>query len=326
MRFRFLLAAVALALVVPASWAGPLDVRQISADARWVAHLDVDALRTTQAAEQYLKPLLAKERAQAGLQKLREAGGFDLAADLHGVTLYGTRFEPRRGVVIFHADAVETRLVAFLETQPDYKTTEYGRHAVHSWTDRHSGSHTVIGCLYRPGKSSDESVQEPLLVLIAHNPSDMRRAIDVVDGKAASLDGDDSPLVAGAEQRASKKPVVVMLGAGGLAEAALPLKSPVLRQCDMLNVVLGETDGEAFLACRLAAKSDEGAKNIEQVVQGLLAMGRLAGDANENLKKVLETVELSLDGKTVELRWHGQAADVVHAARTQWALRHGGGR
>jgi hypothetical protein len=292
-----------------------------------VAHLDADALWAARAAEQLLKPLLDLEHVRHERKKFHDAAGFDMIDDVHAVTLYGDQFTPGQGVVIIHADVDEPPIAKLLAGQPDYKESEYAGRKVYSWTDRHHGGpHALIGCVYpRPRSSSASPVQSDVaargresLLLISHRRADLEKALDVLDGKTPCL-ADDDPLLAGENQgTASVQKAVVTIGARGLAEATLPLKSPVVRQCEILNLAVGEDSAEAHVAGRLVAKNNESAADIERVLQGVLAMGRLAGDSDKDLQKVMKTAGVSLEGKTVTFHWHGQAVDVVRAAQEQW--------
>ena len=310
MRARLLAAAIVLA-TAPSLGAGTFDPRQVAADAQWVVHVDVDLLRASQAAERFIGPWLASERVQRELAKLRQAIGTDPTRDLHAVTFCGDRLRPNRGAMIVHADVQPGPLVAFLATQPDYRTGNHRTHTIYTWTGRRRGhEHTVNACLF------DSS-----LVVSARERGDLEKALDVLDGKAANLAGSGSPLLAEAPAAA-----VVQIRAHRLAEASLPFKSPLVHQTELLNIDLGEDHGEAFFHGRVVARSEQSAADIRRVVEGLIAMFRLVHDSDKDAKTVLAAVELNVEQRTVEVRWRGQVEDLIRIIRTQWVNKHGGNR
>jgi hypothetical protein len=58
----------------------------------------------------------------------------------------------------------------------------------------------------------------------------------------------------------------------GLADADLPIRSPLIKQSKSLGLVLGENAGESFALAQLRARSDEVAEQIVKVLEGFYAM------------------------------------------------------
>ena len=92
---RLLKIASGLALVLglaAAANAAPLDPKQVPAEAKWLMHVDVDAMRqATVVQKAWKKGLEMHKEAQQHLDKLKTAIGMDICKDLHGVTAYGRR-------------------------------------------------------------------------------------------------------------------------------------------------------------------------------------------------------------------------------------------
>src|SRR4030042_680871 len=112
---RALLLTVALVLgfgsVGPAE---PLDRRQVSADAKWFAHIDVDAAKAAKVAQRIYDDWLSNEEAKRALQAVRAAIGINLLEDLQSVTFFGTRFVPESSVVIVRAKVDRELLLRLL--------------------------------------------------------------------------------------------------------------------------------------------------------------------------------------------------------------------
>ncbi|NLE37323.1 MAG: hypothetical protein GX621_04795 [Pirellulaceae bacterium] len=321
MRQCVLFLATVSCLVVSAR-ADQFDPRHVAADTQWVAHLDIDALRSTQAAEQFLKPLLASDRAQRELKNIREAIGVDLTEDLHGATVYGSSFEPRRGIVVARVNLIESVFLGFLAKQPDHRTAKYRNHELHSWTDPHHKG-TLFACVCKPPNDATATSGQILsLAVVAHHQADMHKALDVLDGESPNLAESETPLAAEIRAATGADKPVATIGVRGLGKADLPLKSPIVRQCETLAVALGEDDGRVVLHARLVADSEAAAADMENVVRGLVALGRLSAESNEAMRTVLDAVALSVEQRAVVLEWRGYALDVLQAAQQEWMKRN----
>ena len=77
--------------------AGTLDPGTVAADAKWLVHLDFDALRESKVAQHAREAILTRPRVKEILAKVQEATGMDLEKDLHGLTAYGKRIQAALG-------------------------------------------------------------------------------------------------------------------------------------------------------------------------------------------------------------------------------------
>ena len=310
---RMWMAAVTLMLAAGSPlMAGSLDETRVGADAKWIAHLDFDALRASATVRMFAKPWLATDRVQRELAKIRDTIGLDPTEDLHSATHWGSEPKDGRGVLLIAAEVDRQRLEAFLAKQPDYATDTYEGHAIHRWTHHHGrrGDVTVHGCFPAAG-----------LLVFGRDPGDLKAAVDVLDGRGANLAAADSSLTGPA-------PVgtVLDLRATGLAEADLPLKSPILRLSKLLRVAVGEHEGTAFVEARLVAKSEEHAPPMRDVMVGAVAFAKLYCNDNEEALNILDVIDVTLQGPTVTLSWQGKAADVVRVIGRQIIKHRGGDR
>jgi hypothetical protein len=180
--------------------------------------------------------------------------------------------------------------------KPDYNATGYDNHTLHAWTERkdNPGEHTVTGCVFGPE-----------LLIVGRDAAEVKAALDVLGGKSAVLAGSDSPLAGEVPEGA-----VVMAGVTGLAEAELPFKSPIINQSELFWAALGERDGEVFGKLKFVAKSNEAAKQVEDIVRGLRAMALLQHGSDEEARKIVERLGVTTSQRTVQVEWRG-AADGV---------------
>lgn len=300
---RMLAAASALVLVGCGMLAAePLDETRVGADSKWIAHLDFDALRASATFQTLAKPWLATESVRRVLAKIRDGIGLDLVEDLHGITSCGSHPKEGRGVALIAADIDRTRLEAFLAKQPDYATAPYEDHKIHSWThhDRR-GEVTVHGCFPKAG-----------LLVCGPNLDDLKAALEVLGGHRANLAAGDSSL-----RGSAPAGTVLDLRAAGLAEAELPLKSPIIRLSELLRIALGEHKDTAFVEAKLVARSEENVPDMRDVVVGAVAFAKLYCNDNEDALKILNAIHVTAEGPVVMLSWRGQAADVARGIGRQ---------
>lgn len=303
---RVLLAALTLALGFGSPVrAEPLDPSHVSADAKWLAHVDFDVVRASKLAQRAHEELLSRDPAKQKLEALRKTLGLDLMRDLRSLTFYGSRFLPGSGVAIVRAKMDRQRLLGLVRRDPSHRTSPYGKHELHSWTQAKGkpDEHTVTGCFH----------QATVLVL-GRNADEVKAALDVLDGKSPCLAGSDAPL--GAEAPAGS---IFAARAVGLADADLPFKSPIVRQVESLSITLGEHEGEVFGEARLVASTPEVAENVQSAVEGLRAIAQLQHAADQDRMKALRALQVTMDEKTVTLRWRMSVDALLKLIEKEWA-------
>ena len=282
--------------------AGPLEQRHIAADAKWLVHLDLDAIRTSQSAKFLVGAWLQTEPARSHLAGIRTAIGLDLVNDLHSITLYGDELVPDRGVLAVRASLNRPRVMAFLARQPDFARKKHDGYELLSWTERRGGQkHTVFGAMH-----GEEAIA------FSRDAGDLAAALAVLDGKAAHLADSNSLLRGQAPEGA-----VLLVRASGLSEAKVALQSPILRLSETIDLTAGEEAGAAFVEVRLTAESAEHVPHFRDVATGLVALARLMRANDDDVLKLLDAVTISTNDRTVSARWSGQLADIFKAAANE---------
>jgi len=297
MKTKALLAAMALAAGIwgPAN-AEPLDRQQVAADAKWLAHIDLDAVENSDVARKIRDAWLRDDAVKGHIRNLKWITGVDLARDVRSVTFYGQRLVKDTGVVMLHAKVDQKRLLKHLRNKADYQTDRYGDYTLHRWTEKKGakGEHSVTGCFYAPA-----------LLVFGRDATEVKTALDVVNGKSPALADSDSPLGVDAPQGA-----IFVASLTGLAEAELPFKSPVVNKSKLLSITVGEHQGEVYGVVKFVAESEKVAEQLKAVVEGLRAMAILQHGKNEEAKGILQALSVSTSGQTVTAQWRGAAEDV----------------
>jgi len=220
----------------------------------------------------------------------------DPRKDLHGITVYGKKLGKNEGVLIIHADLDRKLLLGKVRGFPDHEATSYRAHELHAWTDA-------------KGKKNERPVagafHKPTVVVFAPTVDELKAALDVLDGRSPSLDGKSSPLAG-----APPKGAILLARATGLAEAALPFKSPPLTQSQSISLVIGEHQGELFAEARLAVKTQETAEHVKSILEGVRAVAELQRGNDPAAVSLIKRFKVSAADKAVKVEFRASAAEV----------------
>jgi hypothetical protein len=288
----FLAFAFSAAVTWPAA-AGPLVHNRVAADARWVVHLDVEALLRTAFGQ-----TLAREALDPKLEEpsaaLKKEYGFDFDwRRIRSVTLYGSEFgapDKLGGVMLVDTDL---DVAGGLEA-----------------------ARAKLAAAGRSGSSELERVEEgaaPLYrllgeVFVAPGPE-----APVIVGKVREatlnarkvLTRSAPSLKAGEGFGAFCQPgdgFFFVAAAQGFTESApIPPQAQVLKMADGFRLQLGEVGKEVRANLALSTRTIEGAQQIQQIAQGLLALGMLTQADNPDLQNLLQGTRVARADKIVTL-------------------------
>jgi hypothetical protein len=267
-RKEIMMKSIAFALMVATAagvgFAGQIAPADVAPGARWVVHVDVEALVASQMG-QYAIAQIQQQGLSDKLQGFIVKFGSDPTKDLAGVTLYGTGFDLASGVAIFKGKFDKPKLFDLLNQNEGHEQTAYGNYAIHRWVEpphqmRHPGG--------QYGGFKDDGVRVGAFrnedtIVIGHSAGALTAALDVLDGKGAGT-ADVIPKVA---------PGTIFLAAGKDFQAAQrPTRQSWMLQGISGGVVqAGESSGTSFLNVALTARSAEDGDRIRQMLNGLLA-------------------------------------------------------
>jgi len=309
MRLWGIAAAIVLGLVATTQ-AAPPDLKQVPAGAKLLAHVDVDAMRSSVLVQRAYDKV--SEKWPDARQRFDEVTdlvnnlGIELERDLHGLTIYSLEIGKPEAVLLVDAVVDRKSLLEKADQAPDHEMTKCGDYELHSWTDakgkRHE--HPMVGTL---SKSN--------LLIFAPTIDQVKAALDVLDGKTPSLAGKQSPLAASIPEG-----TMILVRAVGLAGANLPLKSPLVTECDALSVRIGEHDGKVAVEGKLTAKSKETAEKAKAIVDGGKATVELRHSDDADVMKVLKAVKVDLADKTLSIEVSSPVDDVWSLAEKGAAL------
>lgn len=278
-----------LVAAVPAL-AGPLQKNDVAADAKWILHLDVDQMRATQVGDAIVRQRIDKEmgRVRADLKTYLDYD-FDWTR-IHGLTAYGMDYQRRgkaKGVLLIHTDLdVQRGLEAAIEKQglagvPDGNVQRLQAEPV-PWY----------------------SIREELFVALpAGKPIVLAKSRDLVD-KGVSVLAGTVPSTAAGSAFSEFGPVPTtgffLAMAEGLGDQTpLPPQAKVLRMTDAGRFMIGESNGQVALSLLLKAKSPEISLQIQQVLQGLMALVTLGQVDNPELQRLAQSTRVMTNDRWV---------------------------
>jgi hypothetical protein len=283
MRMFLGLAVAAVLGLVTVAQAGPFDAKQVSAELKWGAYLDVDALMASNSMKK-VKDQIMKEHpdAESALGMLRTMWRFDPRTDLHGITVYGTQLKKDTGVAIVNAKVDQKFLLEMAKQLPQYQTSAYGKFEVHSWM--------------HGKKRENAAFFKPDVMVFGGSLDELKAALDVLDGAKPNI-----------SQKTPEQPVelppgtILAIGVQSLSEADLPCESPLLKQADGALIFVGERNGNLFVQGTLNVKQEEIAAKLENVVKGALAFVSLAKFDDPDATKLIDSVKVSRSNKSVSI-------------------------
>ena len=228
-------AAVILVIVSLASplRADSLDPKQVSADAKWVVQVDVDAMRSSTVVQRVYAQVVPKWKdLENRTAAIRQQMCMDPNKDLHGVTAYGPKPGQTEGVMIVQAAVDQQQFIDKVSKALGYRMVQYGPRKLNAWTQADG---PVTSAFF--GKN---------VILLAKTDADVKAALDVLDGKAPSLFGKPSSLAA-----SSPAGTILLVRAIGLSAVDLPFRSPLVKQSESVDITFGEDRGKSFSSATL---------------------------------------------------------------------------
>ena len=308
--------------------AGPLDTAKVPRDAKWVIHVDYEALSETAVMEK-----LREARPQIVQQVrgwLQERYGIDPREDLHGVTLFSDTYDAHTGAIVLFADYDLEKVKSDLMSKSGVKSTQWEGHTLFTWTahknaasyEGHADSRSDEDAADRKSNTEEArpheeheggSVTAVLLdgktAVFAPTPDRVQSVVKLLQGDAPAIEGEDSKLIADIPKGA------ILYGAAVELQdiAGREQLFPILQQHEHIRWVVGERDGRLFEECTLVAQNKEVASQMKTALEGFVAFGKLWAADSEELASLYDDVEIRQQGSTVRLEWEGESEEVVAA-------------
>ena len=269
--------------------AGPLQPATIPDNAKWIIHLDVEKLLTTQLGG-YVGRTFVDRKLAKPVRDLEQWGiDFDWR-DIEGITVYGTDFtkHPDRNAVLLikspfnFAEAMEVvmdRVAAHGGDDRPIEKLQTEPYAIYS------AKGEVFGTPF--GKEQ---------FLLSKSKAELEKARSVLDGKGASLATSKRfPGLAAAEDGF----LVAAVAEGFQSSIKLPPQVSGLKNAESGQIKAGEKADKVFVNLSVHTRDAESATQIQQVLQGLLALATLSQEQNKDLALLVQGAKVGGAEKTV---------------------------
>jgi hypothetical protein len=282
------LALAALAFVIPA-WPGTVPASVVPEGARWIAHLDMEKFVASKLYEYLVKDgkFEIKSRDIGRLLKI------DVPRDITGVTLFGLGPGDKQIVFAVAGKFDKAGIISLVESEKDHQKTPYGAYTLYSGdSDEHGAFINDNLIVFSEGREAVEKV------------------LDTAGGKAKNFAG--TPLSASLKEVPSGAFLIAVLpDLSGLAKEIGPSK--VLDKAQGLFILAQEKQDLIQIRLQVTADSAESAKNMADVIQGLIAMTKLGGDQDRTARfaSLTEGIQVKLDGKTVRVDFERPAREIA---------------
>lgn len=318
---RFSISLVALLLVAPAARADGLQKNRVPAGVRWVAHLDVEALRSST-----LYDVVHEEAGKrganeldAGLAQFKLYAGLDPTVDFKSLTLYGTSKSEKSCVALLSGNSNVDDALVKLKTKENYRTTPVQSYMVHTWGDDHETWYAYV--VHRDG--ADERV-----ILASQDSAALARGIALLEQGGESLaDAGRSDLRVtpsrGSILFAAASTDLVDLGDGDQPASA------VARLAKTILLDVGEDRGTLWVHAVLDSRTPEDAQRIQQVLQGAIALAGLVGgdeqhdQARTTLQHITEALHLNVSDTRVEASFRYDTRELFAELKSLDDAHHG---
>ena len=281
--------------------AGPLPKSQISGDAKWVVHLDMEQFAPSQTCRFLMGGKSGSKSFQSILNHYQTLLGVDPLKDISGLTLYGTEITGNRGTALISGAMNSRAITKQFSSYPQYATKTYGKLTLHSWLDKSTGR-PLWACF-----------QTTRMLILASDEGSVLNAVATIEGSRTNLT--NAKTVALPMQTLRQGAFFTALSKGYAGSNTDPVKAMILKSTEAAVMQLSETKGIVDGTILLRAVSPDAATQIHQILNGLMVSASLT-DSSSPVAKLAGMSDVSQDDRTVTLKLRGPASDVADILAT----------
>lgn len=278
--------------------AAPFSKAHISADAKWVLHLDMEQFGPSETCQTLLNESGKGDKFKALLNHYRNLLGVDPLKALANITLYGEEISGNRGVAIIRGSFPSKAFISRLSSYPDYTNRKMAGATVHKWKDRASNT-DMSACIHSSG-----------LLVIASADAAMNGALGILNGSRPNLGGIKNPTLAIPAPVTGAFLTAASCGYAGASPN--PLKAMLLRNTTCATMQVAESQGITDATIALTAVSPDAAFQIHQILNGLIVSAAFTEESS-GLSKLAELSKVTRQDCNVSLRIHCPTRDAAAA-------------
>jgi len=274
------------AFSLTALFAGPVDQSKIAADAKWVVHLDFEALRKSKVGSHLITGLLQPKI--EGNHFIKKANLSINLTNISSLTAYGPQFEK------------DGEGILLLSTTADVKKDMDTLVGMASLSENEKKDVTMVQQKPFPLYNvKDDIFIAPLTgntVILAKSREQIDSARELAGGKGESLAKaqvfKDYPDAANA--------FILVMAKGFNDSAKIPPQAQVLRETEGGRLAIGEKDQNLFLNLMFKGKDEESSTKIQQVLQGIVALVSMS-QQNKDVTDLASATKIASEGRNVSV-------------------------
>lgn len=273
------------------SGASTLQKSIVPEDVDWVIHFDLEKFSSTQIGDQLLnnENIFGLRHKNA---RFRYHYQIDILKDIKGFTVYGFGTDEDNTVVCLRGNFDQAYLLGLLAEEYTHEEIQHGNFTIHTW-DYHEAGVFV----------------EDDFILIAHDVTAIRKALDVIAGKKANITS--SSLMSLMNEIPPN--VFFTALARDLSELA-EHESDVFIFKKTESALFTITEEKEYVNLRLnfTVKTLEDAQNMESVIRGLISLARMQMEVDQrDILRPLEEIGISTEGKKIRVELSYPIQDMI---------------
>jgi hypothetical protein len=279
---------------------GQADSIQVAADARWAAHVDVDRFLQTKFGEYIGREFLDKQLAKP-TAKLKTDLGVEVDwRKIHSVTAYGWNFKGKEAADAVLVVRTDLDVPAMLDTV----MAKLGKNGTAA--SPLQKFEEPEGTIYQVQNEAFGAASKGGVFIVTRTRERLLAALKTVSSPTDKLAS--SKLVGPLDNDA-----FLLFGVAHSFDevAKLPKQAQILQQAERARLTAGEKAENVFVTVSLDARTVEAATQIQQLVQGLIALGNLNGEQNVDLQKLAQGARVDAKEKEVTLAVQLPVQDVI---------------
>lgn len=283
-----------LALLPLSSSHGALDPKLVSAEARWLIHLDLNLLRESNLGRELLASAAKRQTAKTGADV--QVDFQKVFATVGKATAYGANFA-------HNPEEIDGTLV--LEGTADLRKIAEGyiAQAMLSTPDQYTEVKDLPFEAYSIGNDVFVGFPKEPIILVSKVKSQLARAYDLHRGKGSSMaNAPSSPL----RELIPPSRDAFLVAASVVPPETMPAEggpqARLLKMANSASLSMGERDQLTFANIKLIANSGDTADKLQKIVQGLAAMASLAQSSNKDIEEFIKSVTVEREDNAVLLK------------------------
>ena len=283
--------------------ASSLQKSIVPAEANWVIHFDLEKFMSTQIGDHLIHQEDALGFGKKN-SKFHKKYKINLLEDIDGITVFGLENNEENIVACLQGNFDRNYLLGLLEEEESHKEIPYGRYTIHNW-DRDEY-----------GVFAGER-----LVLMGPSEEAIKLALDVMAGKKANIS--DSPMNEYLKELPANA-FMAMMAKDISSLARGKSKVFIIKKTESAMLSLAEIKDNLNIRLNFTVKTLEDAKNMENVLRGLISLANMQLEEIKAGFTVPEDITIATKGKKVyvDMNYPSKALVDIALGKTKFHALH----